>query len=121
MKWYIDNNYPHFANQINEYGISYCQYSYSLPRVVTELFHLYMMINYPDYFTALGYKNVYYDAAKNEFSQQAIVDRIAATQGKWRDKFPLMNFNTQNLKYDSLLNFNLSFTTELALLNMESK
>jgi hypothetical protein len=121
MKWYIDNNYPHFANQINEYGISYCQYSYSLPRVVTELFHLYMMINYPDYFTALGYKNVYYDAAKNEFSQQAIVDKIAATQGKWRDKFPLMNFNTQNLKYDSLLNFNLSFTTELALLNMESK
>lgn len=35
MKWYVDNNYPFFATQINEYGISYCQYSYSIPRVIT--------------------------------------------------------------------------------------
>lgn len=121
MKWYIDNNYPAFANQISEYGVSYCQYSYSLPRVITELYHLYMMINYPDYFTALGYKTVYYDAAKNQFSQQAIIDKIVTTQGRWRDKFPLMDFKTANLKFDSLVNFNLSFTGELALLNMDAK
>lgn len=56
MVWYRDNNYPFIASQITEYGISYCQYSYSLPKAVTELFHLYMMVNYPEYFVALGYK-----------------------------------------------------------------
>lgn len=121
MKWYVDNNYPYFANQISEYGISYCQYSYSLPRVITELFHLYMMVNYADYFTALGYTTVYYDSAKNQFSQQAIIDKVVTTQGKWREKFPLMDFKTANLKFDSLVNFNQTFTTELAALNMEAK
>ena len=42
MTWYRDNNYPFIATQITEYGISYCQYSYSLPRVITDLFHLFM-------------------------------------------------------------------------------
>lgn len=121
MKWYVDNNYPFFASQVIEYGISYCQYSYSLPRVITELFHLYMMVNYADFFAALGYSPSYYDAAKNQFSQQAIIDKVAIIQGKWRDKFPLMDFKTQNLKFDSLVNFNTSFTSELEALNMEAK
>ena len=55
MAWYRDNNHPFIASQIAEYGISYCQYSYSLPRVITELYHFFMMVNYPEYFIALGY------------------------------------------------------------------
>ncbi|MFZ1263176.1 MAG: hypothetical protein WAT34_06655, partial [Chitinophagaceae bacterium] len=49
LVWYRDNNYPFVASQIAEYGISYCQYSYSLPKVITEFFHLYMMISQADY------------------------------------------------------------------------
>lgn len=56
MVWYRDNNYPYIANRILEYGISYCQYSFSLPKVITEFFHLFMMVNYADYFEALGFK-----------------------------------------------------------------
>ena len=37
MVWYKDNNQPFIASQIIEYGIMYCQYSYSLPKVITEL------------------------------------------------------------------------------------
>ncbi|HRF23405.1 MAG TPA: hypothetical protein PLR98_04555 [Chitinophagaceae bacterium] len=121
MKWYVDNNYPFFASQINEYGISYCQYSYSIPRVITEFFHLYMMINYADYFTDLGFGNPYFNAKEKRFSQQAILDKIATIQGRWREKFPLLEIKTQNLRFDSLINFNTSFTTELSLLNTEAK
>ena len=32
MAWYRDNNHSFIATQITEYGIAYCQYSYSLPR-----------------------------------------------------------------------------------------
>ena len=119
--WYRDNNYPFIATQISEYGIAYCQYSYSLPRVITELFHLYMMINYPDYFVALGYKEVYYDQYKNQFNSQAIIDKIKELQEKWKVKYPLMDFKTQNLKFDNLVNFDHSFTAELEYLNMEGK
>lgn len=121
MVWYRDNNYPNIASQITEYGISYCQYSYSLPKAITELFHLFMMINYPDYFMALGYKTVYYDSLKKQFSEQAIMDKILAIQNGWKAKYPNMDFKTHNLRFDSLINFNLTFTNEMEFLNMEPK
>jgi hypothetical protein len=121
LSWYRDNNYPFIATQIAEYGISYCQYSYSLPRVITELFHLYMMVNYPDYFKALGFRTSYYDPVKNEFESGDIIDKVKSIQQKWKEKYPLMDFKTQNLRFDNLVNFDLSFTTELELLNMDPK
>lgn len=121
MVWYRDNNYPFVGSQVSEYGLAYCQYSYSLPRVITELFHLYMQVNYGDYFTALGFEDLYYDASKNQFNSQAIIERISEIQNKWKTKYPLMDFRTTNLRYDSLLNFNQTFTSEIEFLNMEPK
>ncbi|MBI5858274.1 MAG: hypothetical protein HZB42_11585 [Sphingobacteriales bacterium] len=121
MLWYRDNNHPLFASQISEYGISYCQYSYSLPRVITELYHLFIRVNYPEYFSALGYKIAYYDPKQNQFASQSIIDSIKEIQNRWKDKFPLLDFKTQNLKFDNLVNFNHTFTTELELLNTDSK
>ncbi|MEO5563913.1 MAG: hypothetical protein ABIR18_10775 [Chitinophagaceae bacterium] len=121
MIWYRDNNHPFIATQVTEYGFSYCQYSYSLPKAITELFHLYMQVNYSDYFTALGFSDAYYDASKNQFNSQGIIDKIMAIQTKWRSKYPSMDFRTQNLRYDSLVNFDQTFTTEVEFLNMEPK
>lgn len=121
MLWYRDNNHPFIACQVIEYGISYCQYSYSLPRVITELFHVYMMVNYADYFTALGYGDLLYDPTRNRFDKDEIVNRIKNIQQKWKDKYPSMNFNTQNLRFDNLVNFDHTFTIELENLNMEAK
>jgi len=121
MFWYRDNNYPFFASQITEYGISYCQYSYSLPKAITELFQLYMMVNYPEYFVALGYKIAYYDPKENQFASSGIIEKIKEIQGRWKDKYPLLDFKTQNLKFDNLVNFNYTFTTEMELLNTDSK
>jgi hypothetical protein len=119
--WYRDNNHPFIATQVSEYGISYCQYSYSLPKAITELFHLYMMVNYSDFFTALGYKANYYDPQRNEFDQDAIVNWIKGIQVKWKEKYPNMDFKFQNLRYDTLANFDFTFTTEMEFLNMEPK
>lgn len=121
MIWYRDNNYPYIASQITEYGISYCQYSYSLPRPVTELYHLYMMVNYADFFTALGFSAGYYDAAANKFDQEAIVEQIKNIQVKWKDKYPNLDFKTDNLRFDNLVNFNLTYTNEMEFLNLDAK
>ena len=121
MVWYRDNNHPFIATQITEYGITYCQYAYSLPQAITELLHLYMMVNYADYFAALGYKKPYYDAEKNKFEVQDIINKIMNIQGRWKEKYPNMDFKTQNLRFDSRVNFDLSFTNEMEFLNMEPK
>ena len=80
-----------------------------------------MMVNYADYFTALGYSDLLYDPARNKFDKDEIVDSIKDIQQKWKDKYPSMNFNTQNLRFDNLVNFDHSFTVELENLNMEAK
>ncbi len=121
MAWYRDNNHPFIAAQIAEYGISYCQYSHSLPRAITELFHIFMRVNYPDFFAALGYKNALYDTVKNKFYGEEIIEEIKQIQTRWKEKYPLMDFKAQNLRFDSLVNFDLSFTNEMEFLNMEPK
>jgi hypothetical protein len=121
MVWYRDNNHPFVANQIAEYGFSYCQYSYSLPRIITEFYHLFMMVNYPDYFKALGFRKQFYDGINGRFETETIINEITEIQNRWKDKYPMVNFRTANLKFDNLVNFNYSFTTEMETLNMETK
>ena len=121
MIWYRDNAYPMIAQQICEYGISYCQYSYSLPKALSQLFQLFMQVNYPDYFTSLGFGPVYYDDSKNKFDSEAIIEVIQDIQNAWKKKYPLLDFKTQNLKFDNKVNFNSSYANELQGLNFEAK
>jgi hypothetical protein len=120
LPWYRDNNYPFIACQIAEYGIAYCQYSYSLPRPITEFYHLLMMVNYPDFFAALGFTPMY-DKQKSEFDATAIMAAIQRIIETWKDKYPHMEIKMQNLRFDKLVNFNFTFTNELEVLNMDQK
>lgn len=121
LVWYRDNNHPAIACQIAEYGISYCQYSYSLPKAITEFYHLFMMVSYCDYFKALGYKNAYYDASTGKFDTDAIKADIESIQERWKEKYPLMDFKTANLRFDSLVNFCHTYTNEMEFLNLDPK
>ena len=121
MVWYRDNNYPFLALQIIEYGISFCQYSYSLPKVITEFYHLLIMVNYSDYFGALGFNEAYFNPEKNQFAADRIIERIKTIQQQWKDKYPLLDFRTPNLRFDNLINFNHTFTTEIEFLNTDPK
>jgi len=121
MIWYRDNGYPLIAQQICEYGISYCQYSYSLPKALTQLLQLFMQVNYQEYFTSLGFAQVYYDDSKSKFDSEAIIEAVQEIQNSWKKKYPLLNFNVQNLKFDNKVNFNLSYTNELQNLNFDAK
>jgi hypothetical protein len=121
MIWYRDNNHPFIATQVIEYGLAFCQYSYSLPKVISELFNVYMRVNYSDYYRDMGFNTIYYDASLNEFNASTIRDKIASIQEKWKDKYPLMDFKIQNLRFDNLVNFDQTFCTEMEFLNIEVK
>lgn len=119
--WYKENKLPDVAAKISEYGLSYCQYSYSLPRPVTEYFHLLMMCNYPDYFRELGFKEEYYNTETKQYNSEAIIARIEEIEEAWREKYPEMKLKTDKLKFDNAVAFNQSFTTEIEYLNLETK
>ena len=121
IKWYRDNNYLSVAAQIAEYGIAYCQFSYSLPRPVTELFHLFMMVNYGEYFKALGFDANYYDPEAKHFDIEKITERIRQVINTWKTKYPNLKMKLENIKYDDPVSFNVSFTTEIEFLNLETK
>ena len=119
MAWYRDNNYPDMANKVMEYGFAYCQYSYSLPKPLTDLFRIFMQINYCGYFKALGFATEYYDDEKNDFDEDLIKSQVETIINYWKHKYPSLNFKIRKLKFDTLLNFNQSFLQEIAELNFE--
>jgi len=80
-----------------------------------------MQVNYADYFAALGFTETFYDPVKNEFNTQAIINRIQEIQDKWKTKYPNFNFRTDQLRFDNLVNFDLSFVVEIQGLNMDAK
>jgi hypothetical protein len=121
IAWYKEAKHPEIAAQISEYGIAYCQYSYSLPRPVTELFHLFMMVNYPDYFEALGYKMAYYNRETKEFHKEGITAAIEAIEQRWQLKYPELKIKKEKLRFDSMLAFNQTLTSEIEYLNLETR
>jgi hypothetical protein len=114
-----DNNYPFVAAKVSEYGLSFCQYSYSLPRIITDFFDLFMRVNYVEYFQALGFDETYYEKGNRSIDSSAVIERIEKIQETWKAKYPNADFKTQNLRFDNLANFNLTFTNEMEFLNLE--
>ncbi|HEY6954733.1 MAG TPA: hypothetical protein VI385_05780 [Flavisolibacter sp.] len=121
VAWYRENKLTDIAAQISEYGFSYCQYSYSLPRPISELFRLFMQINYTNYFKELGFKSDYYNEETKQYDQENIIARIKAIEQKWKSKYPEFDFKTDKLKFDNKVSLNQSFTTEIEYLNLETK
>lgn len=119
MQWYRDNKYSDIAQRIMEYGFAYCQYSYSLPKPLSSLFQLFMEIHYPDYFLELGYKEKLYNKETNAFNREIIEKEIEEINNRWKGKYPMFGFKTQQLKYDNLTNFGQSFLNEVIALNFE--
>lgn len=120
VNWYVDNQYPLVANKILEYGFSFSQYSYSLPKPLSELFRLFMMVNYDNYFKSLGFGSSYYDAAANKFDADEIKERIGEIMEAWKPKYPKMDFKSDKLQFQNLVQFNISFTAEIAQMNFDA-
>lgn len=117
VRWYKDNKHPHIAAKISEYGFSYCQYSYSLPRPVTLWFQLFMQVNYAAFFSELGFSELY-NKEDNQFNTEVITTKIKNIEKAWKGKYPDLNFKTDKLKFDNLVAFNQSFTTEIEMLSL---
>jgi hypothetical protein len=121
MVWFRENGYPQIAQQVSEYGLGYCQYNFSLPKPITELYHLLMTVNYSSFFKELGFTDELYIAATNQFNTFLLQEKVNDIVETWRKKYPQIGFKTETLRYDSLLSFTHSFTSEVEFVNTEAK
>jgi hypothetical protein len=119
MVWYRDNNYPDIANKVMEYGFAFSQYSYSLPKPLSDMFRLFMQINYGDFFRELGFGAIYYEEERNHFHEDEIEERIEEIISYWKPKYASIGNKTKKLKLYTLVNFNQSFLQEISELNFE--
>jgi hypothetical protein len=79
------------------------------------------MINYPDYFEELDFKIPFYNKENNTLNQEAILQAIETILANWRSKYPELKMKTDKLKFENLMVFNQSYTTEIEFLNLETK
>ena len=119
--WYIENKHPDLALILNEYGLSYNQYTFSMPDVLTEFYHLYMMVMHADYFEAIGEQKKIYEKSNNQFNKSFIQQRIIQITGRHREKFPYLSFDQSKLRFDSLYNFGISYSEQMAEMNLDPR
>ncbi len=120
INWYKENNHTDIATMIPEYGISFCNYAYSLPKPLIDLYKIFMQVNYPEYFSAIGFTYNYYDVNTQRLNASKIEEDIQQVVKLWKPKFTKLEFSTSALKYESLLAFNLSFTNAFAEIDPEN-
>jgi hypothetical protein len=119
--WYVENKYPDLAIIINEYGMLYNQFIYSMPRVQTDLIVIYMAVMHPDFFKELGMKTPLYNADTKEFNEEAISGAVNNAISKFKDKFKNMRWDDSRISYGSLYDFGISFSEHMANMNLETK
>jgi hypothetical protein len=80
-----------------------------------------MLVNYGEYFQALGFNADYYNLETKQFDADKIAGRVRAIVDTWKSKYPNLKMTLENIKYDSMVSFNVSFTTEVEFLNLDTK
>ncbi|MCI0449347.1 MAG: YbjN domain-containing protein [Chlorobi bacterium] len=120
VKWYVDNNYTDIAVVIYEYIATYSLFSYGLPKPDAKLFHLLINIVEQPFFNELGFNEVYFDNSNNKFNEQLIKDKISGIIKEELEQYPELKFSTDNLKFDSLINFLRSYILEMQQLNFNN-
>ncbi len=119
--WYIEHKHPDIALSINEYGVLYNQFIYSMPRVQTDLIIIYMAVMHADFFSELGMANSLFNPEAKELRKESIEDAIDQVISRFKDKFKSLRWDGSRISYDSLYDFGVTFSEHIANMNLETK
>jgi hypothetical protein len=119
--WYIDNKYPEIALALVEYGLLYNQFIYSMPSIITELTTVFMAVIHSDYFAECGMKVPLYNKEEKKFNKPAIEEAVDSILKSYKEKFRGIKWDFTRVRYDSLYDFALTFSEQMASMNLETK
>lgn len=119
--WYVDNKYPDIALAINEYGMVYNQFIYSMPGVMTELVTIYSAVMHREYFAALGMTSLFYDEKSGTFDKELITAAVDNAINKYKEKYVALKWDHARTSYKSLYDFGTTFSEQMANINLETR
>ena len=119
--WYVEHKYPDIAVVINEYGVLYNQFIYSMPRVQTDLVTIYMAVMHADFFAELGMKEKLYNPDTKQFDKDSIETAVDQALSKFKDKFKGMKWDHSRVSYESLYDFGVTFSEHMVNMNLETR
>lgn len=117
VQHYTANKMEDVALSIFEYTAGNCLFVYGVTESTKLLFQMMFQILNNDFFKELGINEVLYDIRENKFDEELIKKKIEEIIEKDKNEFPLLQYNTSTLKFDSLLSFLKSYFNEINNLN----
>lgn len=125
VDFYVKDKKEDIALLVFEYMAGYCLFTYNMPDVLRNLFHLVLEILNEDYMQELGFEEILYNTETGELYEEKIKDRInnyiQDSKNNPDDDFPYLTFNTENLKFTGSINFFKSYFNELKNLNFSKE
>jgi len=118
---YVESKQDDIAVSILEYIAQYCMFYYGIPQPTRALFHLLVRTIHSDYFTALGFSKVYYNADTKVFDAKAIRKRINVINQEAKTRFPHFKVHTNQLKYTTLVDFLVSLLRQIQQLKYDKQ
>lgn len=119
--WYVENRYPDLALTINEYGMLYNQFIYSMPKLQTDLITIFMAVRHQDFFADLGMEEQLYNPENKELNEGLIRQAIDQAVWRYKDKFRNLKWDHNSISYSGLYEFGVDFSEYMASLNLETK
>ncbi len=120
-QWYVENKYAHLAVDLNEYGVVYSNYAYSMPRVLKDLSTIYMAVIHAAFFKELGMREPFYNEETRTFNRPAIEQAVNNAINYFPDKYKNLRWDHGKVNYESLYAFGTSFSDQMAHLNLDVK
>lgn len=120
VKWYNENNHEDVSICIYEYIAGYCLFTYGLSKPTLKFLDLIMNILNQDYYLETGRVGLLFENNTKKLNETLIIERINKIVSESAEQFPELIFKTDNLKFDTLLNFLRSYFTEILNLNFNN-
>lgn len=125
IDFYIKDKKEDIALLVFEYIAGYSLFTYNLPSFLRNLLHMVLEILNENFMEELGIEEILYNSDTNELYKDKIVERINKYLQEFisesEDNYPYLNFKTDNLKFNNLINFFKSYFNEIKSLNFSSE
>ncbi len=120
VAWYRDNGYPHIAEAVYGYMVSYAFFNYGMVYPVTNILNITMHVLNPEIYLKMGDKNGFINPNKT-LNGKSIIRAINEIISFAQKDYPYANFNTGTLKFTDASRFIDSLIVELDKIDLRKK
>lgn len=113
--WYINNRYDTITQSIFEYSVAYAFFNYGMHYPTMHIFDILMEIFNPDFYRAMGVNNEY--IINGTLNRSNIEKRLKLITSEAKKEFPKIDFRTENINYNGIVDFYKSLMKETDYLN----